>query len=71
MGSVDTGPREWDAETYDEVSDPQFAWGLEVLERLAREDGDQRLEAQDLLAGAGRERGVRAQASELGRVLEH
>jgi trans-aconitate 2-methyltransferase len=27
-------PQEWDAETYDEVSDPQFAWGMEVLERL-------------------------------------
>jgi trans-aconitate 2-methyltransferase len=26
--------REWDAETYDRVSDPQFSWGMEVLERL-------------------------------------
>ena len=31
---MNTGPREWDADTYDEVSDPQFAWGTEVLERL-------------------------------------
>jgi trans-aconitate 2-methyltransferase len=31
---MNTGPREWDAETYDEVSDPQFSWGMEVLERL-------------------------------------
>jgi trans-aconitate 2-methyltransferase len=30
----DTGPIEWDAETYDVVSDPQFSWGMEVLERL-------------------------------------
>ena len=28
------GPTEWDAETYDAVSDPQFSWGIEVLERL-------------------------------------
>ena len=32
--AINTGPREWDAETYDAVSDPQFAWGVEVLERL-------------------------------------
>jgi trans-aconitate 2-methyltransferase len=31
---MNTGPREWDAETYDAVSDPQFEWGVEVLERL-------------------------------------
>ena len=31
---MNTGPREWDAQTYDRVSDPQFSWGLEVLERL-------------------------------------
>lgn len=32
--SINTGPREWDAETYDAVSDPQFEWGTEVLGRL-------------------------------------
>jgi trans-aconitate 2-methyltransferase len=32
--TINTGPREWDAETYDAVSDPQFEWGTEVLERL-------------------------------------
>jgi trans-aconitate 2-methyltransferase len=32
--SINTGPREWDADTYDEVSDPQFEWGAEVLGRL-------------------------------------
>jgi trans-aconitate 2-methyltransferase len=32
--SMNTGPREWDAQTYDKVSDPQFEWGVEVLERL-------------------------------------
>jgi trans-aconitate 2-methyltransferase len=31
---MNTGAREWDAKTYDEVSDPQLEWGMEVLERL-------------------------------------
>jgi trans-aconitate 2-methyltransferase len=31
---MNTGAREWDAETYDAVSDPQFEWGMEVLELL-------------------------------------
>ncbi|MEX2106140.1 MAG: methyltransferase domain-containing protein [Solirubrobacterales bacterium] len=31
---MNTGPREWDADTYDAVSDPQFEWGMEVLARL-------------------------------------
>src|SRR4051795_13611064 len=31
---MNTGAREWDAETYDQVSDPQYSWGMEVLERL-------------------------------------
>jgi trans-aconitate 2-methyltransferase len=29
-----TGPREWNAEVYDRVADPQFEWALEVIERL-------------------------------------
>jgi len=33
--SMNTGPREWDADTYDAISDPQFTWGTEVLARLA------------------------------------
>jgi trans-aconitate 2-methyltransferase len=32
--SINTGPRDWDAETYDAISDPQFNWGIEVLGRL-------------------------------------
>jgi trans-aconitate 2-methyltransferase len=31
---MNNSAREWDAETYDQVSDPQFSWGMEVLERL-------------------------------------
>jgi len=33
-GAMNAGPREWDAETYDRVSDPQFEWGMEVLDHL-------------------------------------
>lgn len=33
-GAMNSSSREWDAETYDQVSDPQFNWGMEVLERL-------------------------------------
>jgi len=32
--AMNTSAREWDADTYDAVSDPQFEWGMEVLERL-------------------------------------
>jgi trans-aconitate 2-methyltransferase len=32
--AMNSSSREWDAETYDKVSDPQFNWGIEVLERL-------------------------------------
>jgi trans-aconitate 2-methyltransferase len=50
-GPTDTGPIEWDAEAYDAVSDPQFSWGMEVLERLAL-DGDE--VAIDAGCGSGR-----------------
>jgi trans-aconitate 2-methyltransferase len=33
-GPMNTGPLEWDAKTYDAISDPQFSWGMEVLGRL-------------------------------------
>jgi trans-aconitate 2-methyltransferase len=34
MTSPEEYSRDWDAATYDRVSDPQFAWALEQLERL-------------------------------------
>ncbi len=46
-----TGPLEWDAETYDQISDPQFEWGMEVLGRLQL-DGDERV--VDAGCGSGR-----------------
>lgn len=48
---MNTGAREWDAETYDAVSDPQFEWGMEVLERLQLR-GDE--VAVDAGCGSGR-----------------
>jgi trans-aconitate 2-methyltransferase len=42
---MNRGAREWDAETYDRVSDPQFSWGMEVLERLELEGGEYVLDA--------------------------
>jgi trans-aconitate 2-methyltransferase len=48
---INSGPREWDAETYDAVSDPQFRWGVEVLERLDL-DGDET--ALDAGCGSGK-----------------
>ncbi|HEX5712763.1 MAG TPA: methyltransferase domain-containing protein [Solirubrobacterales bacterium] len=44
-------PLEWDAKTYDQVSDPQFEWGMEVLERLELR-GD--VAALDAGCGSGR-----------------
>jgi trans-aconitate 2-methyltransferase len=38
--------RDWDAATYDRVSDPQLAWALEQLERL-------RLEGEEVVLDAG------------------
>jgi trans-aconitate 2-methyltransferase len=50
-GAMNSGPREWDAETYDAISDPQFSWGTEVLERLELR-GDE--DAIDAGCGSGR-----------------
>jgi trans-aconitate 2-methyltransferase len=50
-GAMNSGPREWDAETYDAISDPQFSWGMEVLERLELR-GDEA--AIDAGCGSGR-----------------
>jgi trans-aconitate 2-methyltransferase len=49
--SINSGPREWDAETYDAVSDPQYEWGMEVLERLELRGNETALDAG---CGSGR-----------------
>jgi trans-aconitate 2-methyltransferase len=49
--AMNTNAREWDADTYDAVSDPQFEWGMEVLERLELRGDETVLDAG---AGSGR-----------------
>jgi len=49
--TINSGPREWDAETYDAVSDPQLNWGMEVLGRLELGRGETVLDAG---CGSGR-----------------
>ncbi len=48
---MNSGPREWDAKTYDEISEPQYQWGLEVLERLAPQPAEAVIDAG---CGSGR-----------------
>jgi trans-aconitate 2-methyltransferase len=48
---MNSSAREWDAETYDAVSDPQFSWGMEVLERLELRGDEAALDAG---CGSGR-----------------
>jgi trans-aconitate 2-methyltransferase len=64
--SMNTGAREWDAETYDAVSDPQFSWGMEVLERLEL-CGDEF--AVDAGCGSGRVTAELANRLPRGRVI--
>lgn len=63
---MNTGPCEWDAETYDAISDPQFGWGMEVLERLEL-SGDE--DALDAGCGSGRVTAELAERLPSGSVL--
>src|SRR5712672_2915874 len=65
-GPMNTGPREWDAETYDAVSDPQFSWGMEVLERLELRGDELALDAG---CGSGRVTAELAQRLPEGRLI--
>jgi trans-aconitate 2-methyltransferase len=65
-GPMNTGPREWDAQTYDRVSDPQYEWGLEVLDRLEL-DGDEFV--LDAGCGSGRVTAKLLERLPEGRVL--
>ncbi len=57
--------RDWDAATYDRVSDPQFAWAQELLGRLEL-DGDEVL--LDAGCGSGRVTAALAELVPRGRV---
>lgn len=60
------GPREWDAEVYDRISDPQMSWGLEVLERLELAGDETVLDAG---CGTGRVTGALLERLPRGRVI--
>jgi trans-aconitate 2-methyltransferase len=63
---MNSGPREWDAETYDAISDPQFAWGIEVLERLELRGDETALDAG---CGSGRVTAELAKRLPRGRLI--
>jgi trans-aconitate 2-methyltransferase len=63
---MNSGPREWDATTYDKVSDPQFNWGVEVLERLELNGGETVMDAG---CGSGRVTAKLLEKLPNGRVL--
>ncbi len=63
---MNTGPRDWDAETYHRVSDMQLGWGMEVLERLPL-NGDETV--LDAGCGTGRLTAVLAERLPDGRVI--
>jgi len=58
--------RDWDGEVYDRVSDPQFEWGLEVLDRLPLEGHETVLDAG---CGTGRVTAVLLERLPRGRVV--
>ena len=63
---MNSGPREWDADTYDAVSDPQFSWGMEVLERLELRGDETVLDAG---CGSGRVTAELAKRLPAGRLI--
>lgn len=64
--AINSGPREWDAETYDAVSDPQFEWGMSVLERLELRGDEVALDAG---CGSGRVSAELAKRLPRGRLI--
>jgi len=59
-------PRDWDARTYDRVSDPQVEWALAVLERLPLEGDETVLDAG---CGSGRVTRLLLERLPRGRVI--
>ncbi len=64
--AMNTGAREWDAQTYDRVSDPQFEWGMRTLERLELNGDEVVLDAG---CGSGRVTAELAKRLPEGRVI--
>jgi trans-aconitate 2-methyltransferase len=60
-----SGSRDWDASTYDRISDPQFGWAQEQLARLKLREDDVVLDAG---CGSGRVTAVLADLVPRGRV---
>jgi trans-aconitate 2-methyltransferase len=65
MAPAGAPSRDWDAATYDRISDPQLAWALEQLERLELRPDDVVLDAG---CGSGRVTGLLADLVPAGRV---
>jgi trans-aconitate 2-methyltransferase len=59
-------PRDWDAETYDAIADPQFRWGAAVLDRLELHGDETVLDAG---CGSGRVTALLAKRLLHGRVI--
>ncbi len=65
MSSPAPAERDWDASTYDRISDPQFGWAMEQLERLELAGSEVVLDAG---CGSGRVTEVLAQRVPRGHV---
>lgn len=61
-----TGPRDWDARTYDRVADPMTRWGASVLDRLPLSGAETVLDAG---CGSGRVTEFLAERLPAGRVI--
>lgn len=66
LSGATNGPRDWDAATYDRVSEPQVEWGRGVLDRLALEGDETVLDAG---CGSGRVTAMLADRLPRGRVI--
>ncbi|MGB7684746.1 MAG: methyltransferase domain-containing protein [Solirubrobacterales bacterium] len=64
--AMNSSAREWDADTYDEVAQPQFEWGMDVLGRLELRGDEVALDAG---CGSGRVTAELAKRLPRGRLI--